>query len=285
MNKKSSKLIIILTIFLATVLFSIFLKLDSVLQLADRMVDRGWSLVQILLTLTGFRLVFAGLVVVVVLPLVLGVKNLWNCLAEYLRTDLKVFLAGLFSFVIFCALAAGLSLVMGIFKGDLSTVFSIPELRPDADVIGWGYFLLALVPGIWEELAYRGLIQSRLRQVFTTRVSITLSAVFFALFHFSNLVFQPLSLVVPGVVMAFFFGLGWGWLTVRSRSVVPAMISHYLVDALGQIFLAVDSSDPALTAGFFLSLTLLFPLFIILLSRLMFGKDEQRISLENLQAI
>jgi len=274
----------ILSILPATILFSVFLKLDSILNLADLMVAQGWSLTLILLVLTIIRLALAGLVVVIVLPLVLGMKNIRGWLSEYLRVDLKIILVGLSSFVLFCALATGLSLAMGIFVGDLSAVFSKPDLQPDPDVIGWGYLLLALVPGIWEELAFRGLIQSRLRQVFSTRVSITLSAAFFALFHFSNLVFQPLSQVVPGVIMAFCFGLGWSWLTVRSRSVVPAMLSHYLVDSFGQIFLRVDTTNLALSSGFFLMLTLSYPVLVILLFRILYREPGQRILQENLKA-
>ena len=102
-------------------------------------------------------------------------------------------------------------------------------------MIGWGYFLLALVPGIWEELAFRGLIQSKFRTTFSITASILLSSLFFGLYHLSNLVTQSPSQAIPGVIMAFFFGIAWGYMTVKARSVVPAMISHYLVDSMGQI--------------------------------------------------
>jgi membrane protease YdiL (CAAX protease family) len=141
-------------------------------------------------------------------------------------------------------------------------------------VIGWGYFLLALVPGIWEELAFRGLVQSKLRTVFSMPAAVLLSAVFFALFHFSNLVTQTPAQVIPGVIMAFCFGIGWGYLTSRCGSVVPAMISHYLVDSLGQVFLGVDNTDPGLTTLFFLLLTLAFPFFNILLAKIMYKAPD-----------
>jgi membrane protease YdiL (CAAX protease family) len=129
-------------------------------------------------------------------------------------------------------------------------MFAFPDIRPDPDVIGWGYFLLALVPGIWEELAFRGLIQSKLRTAFSTPTSILLSSLFFSLYHLSNLVNQAPAQVISGMVMAFFFGIGWGTMTIKARSVIPAMISHYLVDSMGQIFLNVDGTDPALATGF-----------------------------------
>jgi membrane protease YdiL (CAAX protease family) len=129
--------------------------------------------------------------------------------------------------------------------------------------------MLALVPGIWEELAFRGLMQSKLRTVFSGTAAILLSSLFFSLFHFSNLVTQAPSQVIPGVILAFFFGIGWGYVTLKANSVVPAMISHYLVDSMGQIFLGVDSADPALTSMFFVVLMVLFPVFNLILAKLM----------------
>ena len=139
-------------------------------------------------------------------------------------------------------------------------------------------FTLALVPGIWEELAFRGLVQTRLRKVFSIPVSVVFSALFFALFHFSLLLtHSPVDASVK-VVMAFFFGIGWGYLTVRARSVIPAMIAHYMVDALGQIFLQVNSVNPALATGYFTLLTLLYPLFTILLTMLIYRQHKPTLS-------
>ncbi len=274
MEKPINKIGIIFRIMLAVILFSLFIKVDSILQMADFLVDRGWSLLQILLVITGIRLILAGLAVVFVMPLILGEKNIKESLARYLLTDSKVLVTGILSFVLFCVLAVVLSLTFGIFKGDLADVFAFPDLKSDPDVIGWGYFLLALVPGIWEELAFRGWIQSSLLKKFTPWISVLLSALFFSLFHFSNLIHQDFTQVILGVMMAFFFGIGWGWLVFKSGSVVPVIISHYLVDSLGQIFLNVNDTNQILTSQFFLLLTLLYPVLTILLANFMYSNKE-----------
>jgi len=275
MENKTGKGKIILGVLLSTILFSAFLKFDSIFQVVNFLVEKGWSLLSILLVSVLIRMIFAGLVVLIVIPLILRSGYWRGWLSEYLRIDLKIVLLGILSFVVFGVFATFVSLGMGIFKGDLSAVFAFPDIRPDPDVIGWGYFLLALVPGIWEELAFRGLIQSKFRTVFSPTVSILLSSLFFGLYHLSNMVTQSPSQAIPGVIMAFFFGIGWGYMTFRSRSVVPAMISHYLVDSMGQIFLGIDSMDPALTTGFFLLLTLLFPIFNIVLVKIIYKKRER----------
>lgn len=270
MKKSNNKIGIILRIALALILFSLLIKADSIFQVANRLADRGWSLLSILLVITLIRLILAGLAVVFVMPLILGEKNIKENLARYLRADAKELLAGILSFVLFCVLAAVLSLALGIFEGDLAAVLAFPDLRPDPDVVGWGYFLLALVPGIWEELAFRGWIQSSLLKKYRPWISVLLSSVFFSLFHFSNLVNQDPTQVVLGAVMAFFFGLGWGWLVFRSGSVVPAIISHYLVDSVGQVFLNVNDTNLILASQFMLLLTLLYPALTILLAKFMF---------------
>lgn len=283
MENKSTKMETIFRIILGIILFSVFIKLDSIFQLPDLLVDRGWSLLQILLVITGIRLILAGLIVVFVMPVIMGEKNIRESLARYLWIDSKVLLAGVLSFALFSILAAVLSLTFGIYRGDLAAAFAFPDLKSDPDVIGWGYFLLALVPGIWEELAFRGWIQSGLLKKYSPWISVLLSTVFFSLFHFSNLIFQDFSQVILGVIMAFFFGIGWGWLVLKSGSVIPAIISHYLVDSLGQIFLNVNDTNLVLTSQFFLLLTLLYPLLTILLFRLMYNKQERGIGLENQQ--
>lgn len=261
---------VILKVALAVLLFSVFLKVDTLVRIGNILVEWAWPAVPVLLGIALVRMVLAGTVVLAVLPVILGFKRLRDWLPGYLRIDPKAVLLGLLSFVVFCILAAVVSLSMGIYRGDLSAAFARPDLRPDPDVIGWGYFFLALVPGIWEELAFRGLIQSKLRARFSAPVSILLSATFFGLYHFSNLLTQAPSQVIGGVIMAFAFGIAWGVMTVRSRSVIPAILSHYLVDSTGQVFIGVDGSSPALATGFFLLLTLTFAVCNILLAKMMY---------------
>lgn len=270
MKKRSGKAILILKFFVLVLLFSVFIKLDSILGLVDQLVKLEWPLPIIIIASVLVRMIFTGIVVLVIFPRILGFRQLRDWLNENLNATSKILIAGVVSFLIFVSLATIISLSMGIFKLDLLAVFAKPDIQPDPDVIGWGYFLLALVPGIWEELAFRGLILSKCRQVFSTRMSVTLSALFFGLFHFSNLINQAPGQAIPGVVMAFCFGIGWGYLTVKARSVVPAILSHYLVDSLGQVFFAVETSNPMLLTGYLLTLTLLFPVFNVILSRTIF---------------
>lgn len=279
--KQMGKGEILLRATLSLILFSFFLKMDSIFSFVDSLVERGWSLSSIIVASVLIRMISAGFVVLILIPLSLRCVNWRVWLPGFLRIDRRTVAMGIVSFLLFCALAVAISSSFGIFIGDLSTVFSNPDLRQEPDVIGWGYFLLAFVPAIWEELAFRGLIQSKLRKAFSTTSAILLSSLFFSLFHLSNLVSQAPSQVIFGAIMAFFFGIGWGFMTIQARSVVPAMISHYLVDSLGQILIAVDPIDPVLASKFFVLLTLLFPLVNIVFTKLFYpgsGKDVNETS-------
>jgi sodium transport system permease protein len=76
----------------------------------------------------------------------------------------------------------------------------------------------ALVPALCEEIAFRGFILRGLHQGFRPRNAVLLSSFFFALFHMNVFLFLPMF--VLGVIL--------GLLTIRSRSLLPAISFHLL---------------------------------------------------------
>jgi sodium transport system permease protein len=82
-----------------------------------------------------------------------------------------------------------------------------------------GYFLaFALVPAVCEEIAFRGYVLRGLHLRFRPRNAVLLSSFFFALFHMNVFLFIP----------TFVFGVILGLLTVRSKSLLPAICFHLL---------------------------------------------------------
>jgi sodium transport system permease protein len=83
----------------------------------------------------------------------------------------------------------------------------------------WQYFLVyAFMASFCEELAFRGFILTGLRRRFHAWTAILISSFLFALYHMN--VFQALPAFVLGVVL--------GILTVRSGSILPSMLLHFL---------------------------------------------------------
>lgn len=80
----------------------------------------------------------------------------------------------------------------------------------------------ALVPALCEEVAFRGFVLRGMHHGFRPRNAVLLSSFFFALFHLNVFLFAPTFLL--GVVL--------GLLTVRSRSLLPAIAFHFLHNAV-----------------------------------------------------
>lgn len=76
--------------------------------------------------------------------------------------------------------------------------------------------LLALLPAVSKEIAFRGFILNGLRKRFQPWPAILISSFLYAIYHMNVFVLLP----------AFVFGVALGVLAVRSRSVVPGMILH-----------------------------------------------------------
>jgi len=80
----------------------------------------------------------------------------------------------------------------------------------------------ALLPAVCEELAFRGFLLTGLRKRFRPRTAVLLCSFLFALFHMNVFQFLP----------TFFLGVVLGLLTLRSKSLLPAMFFHLLYNAV-----------------------------------------------------
>lgn len=78
------------------------------------------------------------------------------------------------------------------------------------------FFLFALSPGICEELLFRGAILSSLKRDLSATRAVLIQALFFALMHLS--VYRLLPTFLLGVLL--------GALTLRARSLWPAVLAH-----------------------------------------------------------
>ncbi len=94
------------------------------------------------------------------------------------------------------------------------------SLFASADV--WTLLLLvAALPAVCEELAFRGFVLSGLRSGGNNRRAIVVSALFFSIAH--GLLQQEVTTFVVGLVL--------GWLAVRSGSLLPGVVFHFLNNA------------------------------------------------------
>jgi len=91
---------------------------------------------------------------------------------------------------------------------------------------------LAFVVGPTEELLFRGVVQTGLRQSLG-QWGIVIGALLFGFFHLINLVFQPLGTTALQVLTATVIGLVFGVLYDRTRNLVGASLAHSVADFSG----------------------------------------------------
>lgn len=82
--------------------------------------------------------------------------------------------------------------------------------------------LVSLMPALFEELAFRGVIQSSLERIFNARDAWLIQAALFSLLHLSPIVFPS----------HFVMGLCFGLIRMRSRSLYPSILLHAAWNAL-----------------------------------------------------
>jgi sodium transport system permease protein len=92
----------------------------------------------------------------------------------------------------------------------------------------WILFSLAVVPGVFEELFFRGFFFTSLRTLFSPWKAILLSAVLFGLFHVVAANVLAPERFLPSTLL----GLVLGWVRYRSDSVLPCMLLHVVHNGL-----------------------------------------------------
>ena len=95
--------------------------------------------------------------------------------------------------------------------------------------------LLLSIPSLFEEVAFRGIVLTVFLSKYSERKSIIFSSVGFGLIHLFGMAFgsDPVWALLQAV-WAFTIGLFYGYVFVRTRSLLPPMIVHYL----GNVFIS-----------------------------------------------
>ena len=79
-------------------------------------------------------------------------------------------------------------------------------------------FSMCIIPAIFEEIAFRGLLQRWLMAAFSHKKALALTAALFSLLHFSIVSFPYL----------FMLGLLFGYIKWKTESLYPVIILHFI---------------------------------------------------------
>jgi sodium transport system permease protein len=116
---------------------------------------------------------------------------------------------------------------------------SLAKIMSQVPGLGTSIVIFALIPAICEEFAFRGFILSGLEREHRTGSAILLSALMFGFLHVLLSLFQQLF-------NATLLGLVLGLLAVRSRSILPGIVFHFINNAMA---VALGSAVHASWAG------------------------------------
>jgi membrane protease YdiL (CAAX protease family) len=152
-----------------------------------------------------------------------------------LQPFVRLLLLGLSCYVILALSQVAASFVYRLFEGlpiNGSFVRQVFDLSRDLPPGSPSLFIS--IPSIFEEVAFRGIVLTVFLGKYSEGKSIIFSALGFGLIHLLNLLNGgDLVWILGQVVWAFTIGLFYGYVFVKTRSLLPSMIVHYL----GNVFI------------------------------------------------
>lgn len=93
-------------------------------------------------------------------------------------------------------------------------------------------FLIAITPGICEEVFFRGMMFSAFEEKVNPHMAIFLSGLFFGIFHFN----------LQNLLLPTFLGIIFGYLVYYTKSIYTSMIGHGLFNFIGLIVMYTNTS-------------------------------------------
>ncbi|TFF97187.1 MAG: CPBP family intramembrane metalloprotease [Promethearchaeota archaeon] len=199
----------------------------------------------------GFTFGFLGLLWFYIVPFGLKLPYKEQKFKQYLENIglgknqpyFRNLIIGIGSFIIFITI----SLLGGILLGNYIFIPEIIFGTPTVTNFGWFLFIYMLIPGIWEEVSFRGVLIPNLQRKYSELSIILLSGCAFGLAHSMNFINVLVGLnpwlVVLQINYAAFLGFAFAYMFLRTKSLIPCIILHYLIDSLGQLFLYVQFSN------------------------------------------
>lgn len=149
---------------------------------------------------------------------------------------IKLMLLAVSCYVILALSQIAASLVYRFFEGlPITLDFIRRVINFSGDLPPGSSSMLISIPSAFEEAAFRGIVLTVFLNKYSENKSIVFSSLGFGLMHVLNLANGADFIWVMGqIVWAFIIGLFYGYTFVKTRSLLPPMIVHYL----GNVFIS-----------------------------------------------
>ncbi|TFG27860.1 MAG: CPBP family intramembrane metalloprotease [Promethearchaeota archaeon] len=204
----------------------------------------------LMFTIMRFIIIFIALMILflIITPFGLHLPNGKESFDEWKETiGLSVYkplkrniLLGLLLFAVTSLCGWIFIIIFGVYIFSPNAIFGSPQ----SGNLGFLIFITALRPGIWEEVMFRGIILTLLAKKYSEKKSVIISSILFGLMHLFNLLSGGnIIITVIQVIYATFFGIVFGYLFIKTKSLLPCIITHYLIDSLGQLFASASVTN------------------------------------------
>jgi len=218
-----------------------------------------------------FVLVFVSLAILllVLVPLGLHFPNGKESLTDYVKSirlspispwKRNVLLGSGFA-ATFCIFTLIFSLLSGEYIFDLNVIFGWSE----SDKPGGFGFISMLTPGIWEEVAFRGIMLTLLLKHYSRKKAIIIDGVIFGSAHLFNILDGANIMdTVIQMIYAMCLGISFAYLYIRTERLLPGILAHYLIDAVNPLFLNVILENTLLVLIYMFIFVCLLPNVVII---------------------
>ncbi len=182
-----------------------------------------------------------SLLALYIMPRVLGLPNGRKPLRDYFRDIRLLPVKPLGRNILLGLLMAALTLSSILLASLLTRHFVL-----DWGTIGALRWLKCLSRGIWEEVFFRGIILVLFMRLYSKRRAVLLSCFLFAMAHIRSMVLNAEQIV--DLVSIFFMGLLFAYITLKTGSLLPAVIFHYVHDIFVLFVQNTPGADKILSA-------------------------------------
>jgi membrane protease YdiL (CAAX protease family) len=180
------------------------------------------------------------------MPRVLGLPNGRKSLRDYCR-DIRLLPVRPLGRNVFIGLLMAALTLSGILLASLLTRHFIL----DWSTVHASRLIKGLTRGIWEEVFFRGIILVLFMRVFSKRKAIFLSSFLFAMAHLRSMALT-LEMIVD-LVSIFFMGLLFIYIVLKTGSLLPAIVFHYIHDIFVLFVQNTPGADKVLATTFLYS--------------------------------
>ncbi|MHA1716510.1 MAG: lysostaphin resistance A-like protein, partial [Promethearchaeota archaeon] len=146
--------------------------------------------------------------------------------------------------IIILGLAMGFLVLIGSFFTDiiLGKLFicklDFNQIIDSPNLMNFGYFnfIYHIVPALWEEIIFRGVMITLLLKIYSIRTAIIIDGLVFGIFHIANLGPEANLFITLGqVIYTSCSGINLAYLYVKTSNLIPCIIAHYVNNMLSAL--------------------------------------------------